>query len=861
MWRVSIGTLRNRLASFIGSFVAVVLAVTLGVLCGVLIDSSERAVSGVNRFSATSTVVQVDPSFTVEPGLPDGESEQLDLSLSPRLPAELVEHIAAVPGVADAVGDLSFYAQAVDAQGRAISGQEGGPALGHAWSSAVLTPFTLRTGAPPAAPDEVVIDAGIAGRGNVAVGDRISILSGEDAPALYTVSGIAAPPNGDAVGKQATLFFAPETAARLAGAMTAYDVIGVFGDGSVPEAELVRRLRAELDDPNLRVLPRSLASKAEAGDAVISFTDVSAFLGTMAGFSGFIAIFILANTFGISILQRTREIGLLRAVGATPRQVRRAVFSEALIVALAAAALGCLLGAALVEPFAWLLRRYGVAPQEFTPVIHLLPLLVAACAGILVTALAVLAAMRRAARIHPLQALREASVEPRRVGWWRAGFGLLSAGGAAVLLVVSADASVEDAVGLSVLFGFAALIAVAFLGPLLARPLVLVGGLLAVLLGGGEGLLARANARANLRRVSASTVPIILIVAFTGLVLFTTHIIQVATAEQSEERVTADLIIVPSSASGLPQPLVDELRELPGVAVAAGLLPTEIMIRQRDLGETMWDVGLTQGIDPIATRDTLDLGVVDGSLDDLHGATLAISAMRAEPDGRSIGDEVEVRLADGTPMVLTVVAVFNRPLGFADYALPLDLARAHTPRQLYEAIYVTTQPSTDMAATQAAVQALSERYPTLQAITRAQLVEQLRDAEDSEQWPVYLLIGLAAIYAALSIVNTLIMATAERRRELALLRLIGHTPRQMMRMIAWEAAIVLLSGVSIAAVIVGVAMAGISDALLGTPVFPVPWPALIVILTTAAALTFAASLLPAWLALRSDPISVAGLGE
>jgi putative ABC transport system permease protein len=93
-----------------------------------------------------------------------------------------------VPGVADAVGDLSFYAQAVDAQGRAISGQEGGPALGHAWSSAVLTPFTLRTGAPPAAPDEVVIDAGIAGRGNVAVGDRISILSGEDAPALYTVS-------------------------------------------------------------------------------------------------------------------------------------------------------------------------------------------------------------------------------------------------------------------------------------------------------------------------------------------------------------------------------------------------------------------------------------------------------------------------------------------------------------------------------------------------------------------------------------------------------------------------------------------------------------------------------------------------
>jgi putative ABC transport system permease protein len=335
----------------------------------------------------------------------------------------------------------------------------------------------------------------------------------------------------------------------------------------------------------------------------------------------------------------------------------------------------------------------------------------------------------------------------------------------------------------------------------------------------------------------------------------------VATAEQTEARVTADLIVVPGGASGLPQPLTDELGSLPGVAAAAGLLPTEIMIRQTDLAETIWDVGLTQGIDPAAASGALDLGVTHGSLADLHGATLAVSSMRAEADGRRVGDTVEVRLADGAPATLTVVAIFAHALGFGDYALPLELAEAHSPRRLYDAIYVAVQPGADAAGVQAAAQALSERYPTLLVVSRAQYVELLRDAEESEQWAVYVLIGLAAVYAALSIVNTLIMATAERRRELALLRLIGHTPRQTLRMIAWEAGIMLLSGVTFAAVIVGVAMAGISAALLGTLLFPVPWSELAVILVAAAALALAASLVPAWLALRSDPISAAAVRE
>ena len=351
-------TLRSRRASLAGAFVAIWLAVTLAYAAGLLMTGALSA-PGPGRYDAADAVVRADPAVQL-----GGDLGGVDVLPAPRLGADLVERAAAVPGVARAVGDVAFPAGLRDAHGAAV----GEHVHGHDWSGAVLTPFVLDAGAAPAGPRDVVAEA----RLGLRVGDRVRVTTAAGGGA-FRVSGIAhAAPGADP--DQAALFFSSARARALSGAPGHVTAIGVLAADGVAPAALQARLGAALGG-GVEVLDRAHAADADPGSPLAGDREqLIAMFGTLAGIAGVVALFVVAGTFALAIAQRRRETAVLRALGATPRQVRRLIAAEALLVSAVATALGVAAGAPLAQQIVDVLADHGTVPRGFAPVGSWIPL-------------------------------------------------------------------------------------------------------------------------------------------------------------------------------------------------------------------------------------------------------------------------------------------------------------------------------------------------------------------------------------------------------------------------------------------------------------------------------------------------------
>src|SRR4051794_39870123 len=316
MLLISWQTLRTRRASLAGAFVAIWLAVTLAYATAQLLAGALGGF-GPGRFAAASHVLSANATVTYGHG---ADAERVPVLPGPRLPAAAVARAAAVPGVERAIGDVTFAAGAWRADGRALRAER---LRGHGWPSAALTPYRLIAGRPPAGPRDVVADR----RLGAAVGEtlRVAAPGGE---AAYRVVGVAAAA-GDAL--ESPLFFSAAVADRLSGAPGYVNAIGIVGPARA----------ADLRAPGVEVRDRAQAAAADAGDPDVERRgSLVPLFGTMGAIAGAVALFVVAGTFALAIAQRRRETAVLRALGASPRQVRRLIAGEALIVSLAAGALG-----------------------------------------------------------------------------------------------------------------------------------------------------------------------------------------------------------------------------------------------------------------------------------------------------------------------------------------------------------------------------------------------------------------------------------------------------------------------------------------------------------------------------------------
>lgn len=737
--------LRHRVGPAAATLLALVAGVLILVAMGTLVESGLRFRPEPRLWAAADLVVaHRTVSHTFQEFGGDTSTSTVALPEGGTVDAALADRIRRLPGVA-----------AVTADDRVPIGAPA--AVGHGWGTYAFAGRPVTTGVAPRADDEVAADA----RLGAVPGDRIDLVVG-GVGRSYRVS--ATVDTGTA-----SVFFTDAQAARLSAAPGRVDAIGVR---LTPDAD-----HAAVADAVRRIVSPTGATTyvdADRGQAEQSANLAAQGLLVTAGsaFGGYVVlliVFVVAGTIGLSVRHRRRDLALLRAIGATPGQVRRMLLAEAALLALVAAALGGPTGLLAARWAHGELVGRGFVPADFPMTGGLLAVPVAVGTAVLVAVLAALVAGRRVTAIKPVEALGEIAVEARRPGRVRliAGGATLAGAGSAGAFTAGSGGStgaLAGAVGMLYLF----VIAVALLAPWIngyaARLLTPVLSRLWRV----SGYLAAANLRANAQGMATVLTALVLSVGFGGSVWFLQTNLERQTVAQSAAGTLAERVL--TAPGGLPADAVRQVRQLPGVRAATGVRRTQVVVRSTDGIEA---VG-AQAVDPAGLTGTMDLDVRQGDPADLAEDTVALSATQASASGWQVGDRADLWLGDGTPVTLRVVAIYGRGLGFGDVTLATGTVAGHTAGGTADEILVRAGPDAD-----AALAAWSAGQPGVQvrdAATRARLI-----GTDLAlgAWLNRLLVGVLVGYAALAAATTMVLAALARRRELALLRLVGVTRRQV----------------------------------------------------------------------------------
>jgi putative ABC transport system permease protein len=733
--------------------------------------------------------------------------------------ASLAERLRRVPGVSRVVTEVTFSAY--------VGGR---PFQGHGWESAALTPFTLRLGREPRAAGEVVVEAA----SGFSVGARVPVRTAAGSK-TYLVTGVTA----QKLPSQDTLFFATAESRSLAGRPGQVSAIGVF-----PQVDVSAALRDAAAAGGREAAPdvRALAytgderGTVEFLDAENSRVKLISLGGAIGGTSLLVAILVVVGTFALSIQQRQREIALLRAVAATPRQVRAMLGGEAVLISVVAGALGSAAGLGLGF---WLRSRFvalGAMPENLRLVVSPFPMLVALLTTMVAAWAAARLSARRAVRIRPVEALGEAELPAVRMPRGRLVAGLLcTAGGVALTLLLSA-LSTEAASGpVTMLTALVWTVAVALLGPVIARTAT---ALLGVPLRASRvgGYLAAANLRAGSKRLASVITPLSLMVALTCTILFVQTTMGRAAQEQATAGTRAEHILGPH----VPSSMAAVVRKVSGVEAVTEVLHTSVRVGLDKYG--------AQAVTADGLARTMDLGVVAGELGDLDDGSVAVSRTAAERLGVSVGAKIRLTLGDGTPAELRVIAVYTRGLGFGELTLSHALVAEHVDDPL--GTVLVAAPSVTRAELELAV-------PDVSVLDRAQAAEVgAANAEVN-----YVAMGLIIAFTAIAVVNTLAMSTSARSREFALLRLVGTTRRQVLRMLRLETLTAVIVAVTAGTGIALITLSAYSMGMTGSAVPYIPPLTYLAVISVAAALALVATALPARLALSRHPVEAIGARE
>ncbi|GAB4060743.1 ABC transporter permease [Catellatospora paridis] len=795
MTGLALATVRSRLAAFVGTFVAALLAVALIGGAALLLFSVLTAAPTTHRFDAADVMVGGDRQISLTTVKDKGKGKQKTktkterLAGAPALPPSWASALAKVDGVTQVTPDHSFPLTMVTADGRTAA------AVGHGWASAALMPFTVATGAVPAA-GQLAVDPSLGLR----AGDRVQVVT-RTGDRDMVVSGVLA----QRLAEQQAVFVADADVAALSGlpGPTAYGVRGTASKTTIAQALGIDTVYTGPDKVN-----------ADLPSALPDYIGAISIFGFVIGITTFATVFVLTGTVALTVRQRLRELALLRATGATPRQLWRLLGVETLLVALAAAVPGAPLAVVVAQVIAARFRELGAVPAPFAVRVNVAVLLAATAVTLLVALASARLAARRAIRIAPAQALQDTVVEAR-TGWFvRTVLALTATLGAIVILAV---VPLDGPFGMGMTFISSALLlcAVAAAGPLLVR---LLGGLLSRAAGltGITGWLAGAFTRAENRRVTSVAVPLALMVAINAPMLLNSALSGELAKEQERARTAAATSV---ATGALP---LSALRQLSGDYSAT--LPTRLIVDEGGKPEDYAAYGMQIGV-----RTVLDLGFSAG---DWQGEGLAASAYLARANGWQVGDAVDVWLPDGYATQLPLTGIFEYSRGFGDLIAPARLVAEHDPRGVVTSI-----------AYQGDLTIPGMRVTPAQA--------QLAGDADERQGAWEIMIAVSLGFTAIAVLNTFAVAAAARRSQLAQLRLLGATPRQLRRMTAREAVVATTVGLLLGITVTTVVVAAFSTAQDGTLRLIVDPAAYARLLAAVGVLGLAAGTLPARLVLRS----------
>jgi putative ABC transport system permease protein len=810
MLTVALATVRTRWAAFAGTFAAL----TLGVSVIAMMTLVLAAASGGNphqlpeRFAAVPYVIQVDPNLQVRDRY--GSVDSVPLLAQTDVPAPVITRL---PG---AIPDRSFYAQV-----QGVPATQ--PALGHGWSSAAFAPYVLTSGHAPSSDNEIVV------AGPATVGSRVSVVTAGGSR-TYTIAGTVRPRTGEQ-----PIFFTDAEAARLSPRV---DALVTYDAATADRA-------AALPGVHLQVLTGADRHQADPGAVqdTSELTGLTTFLGVAALLSAFVAVTVTAVAFGLSVAQRRRDLALLRTIGATPKQVMRTICAEAALVGAGGSAAGSLLGLVGAPQLASWIVRQGLAPSWFRVYFttdSVLALVVAFLAGVAVAVLSVLVAAVRAGTIRPTEALREAAVEPKRIGRFRLLCGLVAlfcgiAALAAVALIfpsAATDPKAEAEIVILLIGG------TALLSPFLLRSLTRPFGR------GTAGMLLRANIQTGARRAAAAIVPVLITAGLAASILGASDTANAAaSAAEHQQAAGADFVVLPAGTPGLTMALLDRIHSISGVDATA-VTDTNMLAYQPQITPLHLEAPIpipfsAIGIDQPSAA--LNLKVTAGSLTGLDDQTIAVDSSW----NKHVGDTVSLWQPDGTPISLKVIAVVASSLAGPSLIVDLHNAGAAMP----DRAYVKTDSGASDAALLAAVRSQDARVVPVSGWSAAVSDQQA----EQNQVGLELLLGIAIAYSAIGIASTFLMSAGGRRSDLALLHKTGAIRRQIVWFIAAESLVLTLIGIALSAVVSGLILGSLYVALTGeigsVPII-LPWPLVGAILAGCVVIAILTSTLPAWFQLR-----------
>ncbi|MCX4593646.1 FtsX-like permease family protein [Streptomyces sp. NBC_01549] len=845
-------TLRSFLAHkgrLLLSALAVVLSVAF--VAGSLIFSDTVTGTFNRLFASTAADVTVSPKNELKSRVATGAT--------PTLPASLADRLAKVDGVAATHVDVSVEnLTIVDREDKSIGPTSGAPTIATNWQVTKRSPVKLTSGHAPHGGDEALLDADTAQRKHVAIGDTLTVQAQRTFP--VKIVGIA---TFTTTNPGAALLFldTPTAQTNLLGDPDAATSIAVDAAPGGADAPLKQRIAAQVGTGTYDVKTADEQAK-DAAAQLGGFLDVIKYV--MLGFAGIavlVGVFLIVNTFSMLIAQRTRELGLLRALGADRRQVRRSVLTEALLLGLVGSTLGLAAGIGLALGLIRLMSAFGMNLKSTEMAIGWPTPVTSYVVGVGVTFVAAYLPARRAAGVSPMAALSDAEVagvgRPLRT---RALVGsVVGVAGGAALAGCAAASKTSTAASLLGLGVVLTLIATVIAGPLLVRPVIRVLGGAFPALFGPVGLMSQRNALRNPRRTGATAAALMVGLALVGGMSVASASMSKSFDHQIDKTLGSDFVIQNSNFVPFTAEITDKVRTTRGAGLVVRQRFTPVAVRLPD-GKRVETTAA--GYDP-RLDDVAHVTYTQGDTAAALGAgRLAMDAKFAREHGVRVGTTIPVEFPAERKTELTVGALTDQG-GSGGFGMQGGLffgfgtIEKYVPGGQDSALYVNAAPGTSPDQLRADLEQTLKPYPQVQVRDQADYKKLVHDQIAVLLYLVYALLGLAIVIAVLGVVNTLALSVVERTREIGLLRAIGLARRQLRRMIRLESVVIAVFGA-----VLGLALGLVWGlcvqrvlALQGMKSLAVPWTTIVAVVVGSAVVGIVAALLPALRASRMNVLA------
>ncbi|TQJ74557.1 ABC transporter permease [Streptomyces sp. SLBN-31] len=834
------------------SAIAVLLSVAF--VCGTLVFTDTMNTTFDKLFQATSSDVTVSAK-----GASDSGETTSDNGRPPVMPASVLTKVRAAQGVKSAQGTVfSTSVTVVDDNKDSLSPSSGAPTIVGSWNGNDARTMKITSGTAPKGPDQVMVDRDTVDKHHLKLGDELAVISAVGTHRAK-ISGIA---DFQVTNPGAAIFYLDTKTAQqtLVGRTGVFTNVNVTAASAVTDPQLKKNVLAELGTGY------KVQTAKETADA--NQKDVEGFMNVMkyamlgfAGIAFLVGIFLIINTFSMLVAQRTREIGLMRAIGSSRKQVNRSVLAEALLLGLFGSVLGVGAGVGLAVGLMKLMGSMGMHLSTSDLTVAWTTPVVGLILGVVVTVLAAYLPARRAGKVSPMAALRDAGAPAdAKAGRVRALVGVLltGAGGYCLYLAAGVSKAADGSLwlGLGIVLS---LIGFVVIGPLLAGGVVRVLGAVLLRMFGPVGRMAERNALRNPRRTGATGAALMIGLALVACLSVVGSSMVASATDQLDKTVGTDFIIQSDSGQLVTPQAVKAVKDTPGLARVTEYRSTQADYTTPD-GKLLKDTDITAA-DPTYATD-LRTKTVAGNLEDAYRPdSMSVHEKFAKAHDIHLGSKIKVAFQGGRTADLTVRAITSSDVVIdqgAKYTSITTLAK-YVPADkmpLDQLVFATAEKGQQDAAYKSLKSALHD-YPQYKVRDQTDYKQALKDQIGQLLNMIYGLLALAIIVAILGVVNTLALSVVERTREIGLMRAIGLSRRQLRRMIRMESVVIALFG-ALLGLGLGMGWGATAQKLLaleGLKVLDIPWPTIIAVFLGSAFVGLFAALIPAFRAGRMNVLN------